>query len=55
MNCKCFFIVKEKAGAYCFLGHPGPEASCTSHKPPTKIAPPPRDDAYEAKWKGFGK
>jgi hypothetical protein len=55
MNCKCHYIIKERAGVYCFLGNPGPEGACTSHKPPAKIDPPPVDPEYLAKWKGFGK
>ena len=53
MNCKCFFIVKEKAGAYCFLGHPGPEASCTSHQAPVKVDPAPLDEEMAGKFERF--
>lgn len=39
LTCKCFYREDD----HCFLGHPGPEATCTSHKAPVKLAPAPLD------------
>ena len=53
MTCpsKCFYREDRIPGdGTCFLGLPGPEATCTSHKAPTKLDPAPLDPEMAKKF-----
>jgi len=51
ITCNCYYL----EDAHCFLGHPGPEATCTSHKPPVKLDPAPLDAEIAKKFEEIDK